>query len=394
MKRIFYLIGIIAAIGAVVAAGYYFRYQKKGSISPATEPQGGAAPLTLPPPPTTEQIETREVEITEKLEPIQGKELTKVAIIGGDVFDYFVYSATSSVIFQTDGQVVLLKQDGADVLSAGEIKNIIQAGFSSDGKKLMVIFGERGSPQASIFDLQTKSWQPLAETIYAFAWSPTGEQVAYLTKAGDKGKEIRILDTTKPGTKPQTILQLLVEDMGLVWPKSKEILIWETPSAKVPGSLLKMDLTKKTLVPIIQDQKGLDIIWSRVSNWGLVFESGLGEKGGTLRLAGGDGQWLRTLSFTTLPRKCAFYSDPENKEYLVCGVPLNLNQWTKAALPDAYLKKEIFSNDWLYRVDMKNGEIEIIYNSDTPIDAINLRVKDGFLYFQNRLDGKLYGLAL
>lgn len=380
---------IVAAVGAIIAIGYYFRHQGVPFLGPGGgAEEGGAVPIALPP--LSGQTET--IEVPDKFGAARGEGPTRV--VAGNVFDYFVYSATSSIVFQADGQITLLDQDGAEVVSSARIENILRAGFSRDGKKLMALFGKRSAPQASIFDVETKSWKPFAEAVYAFAWSPGDARLAYLTKSGTNS-EIRTLDTARTNARPQTFLSLLAEDVELSWPRPGQILVSQTPSAKTPGTLLGINVSKKTVVPMVQDQKGLDVVWSGVSDWGLVFESGLGEKGGTLRLADGSGQVLRTMSFVTLPEKCAFYGAKEDKEYLVCGVPLNYGLWSANALPDAYLKKEIFSRDWLYRVDMGTGEVEVIYDgAGEVLDATDLRVEDGVLYFKNRLDGSLYGLAL
>lgn len=389
MRRIIYLLIIVAAVGGIIAAGYYFRYRGAAFLNPEGAPQaGGVEPITLPPPPEGRY----ETTVPDKLGIIQGKEPTK--IVAGRVLVYFIRSATSSIVFQTDGKVTLLTQNGAEVLSVLEIKDIIQAGFSSDGSKLMATFGKRDAPQASIFDVQSKSWRPFAEAVYSFAWSPEDSQIAYLAKSGTN-YEVKTLDAGRASAKPRTLLPLHAEDVELSWPRPGQILVRQTPSTKVPGSLLKIDVTKRTIAPIVEDRMGLDVVWSGVSDMGLVFESGFGGKGGALRLTDDSGRELHTISFITLPEKCVFYGAPEKKEYLVCGAPSNYNLWSASALPDAYLKKEIFSRDWLYRVDLKTGDIEVIYDgSGETLDATDLQIKNGVLYFKNRLDGSLYGLTL
>lgn len=394
MKRIIYLLGIIAAAGATIAAGYYFRYQK---MTPLSREEAGNAnvneiqPITLPPLPQ----ETKSA-VKEKLGNILGKEPT--ILISGGVFDYFIQSATSSIVFQKNGKVAIFTQSGIEFISDSEIQDILQAGFSSDGSKLMVLFGKRDSPQASIFDTKSKSWTPFSEEVYSFAWSPTGNKIAYLAKVGAK-YEIKILDTNKINTKPQTLFIFNAEDIKLTWPKPEQIMVWQTPSAEVPGSLLKIDVTKKTIVPIIEDRNGLDITWSKISDSGLIFESNQEEKGGVLKIIDSKGKTIPGVNFITLPEKCLFYGDSE-KEYLICAVPIDYDLRNIKTLPDKYLKREFFPQDWLYQIDLKTEDVKIIYgqsDNDTGriiVDAVNLQVKDGVLYFISRLDNSLYGLAL
>jgi hypothetical protein len=393
MKRIIYLVGLIVAVGAIIAAGYYFRYKGGGSFTSTPDKEGtvesGVAPLTLPPPTPTGQ-KTGTAGVVEKIEVVQGKEPTRFAANGG--FNYFIYSATSSAVLYSNGQVAILNQDGAEIVSNTEIEDILQADFSFDGSKLAVVWGKRSAPQASVFDIPTKSWRPLPEIVYSFAWSPRDGRLVYLTKSATT-YEMRILDAAKANSKPQTLAPFFAEDIKLSWPRPEQILVFQPPNARTPGSLIGIDLAKRIFLPVVQDQKGLDVVWSGTSNWGLVFESGPGEKGGTLQLIDGGGRILRTMSFITLPEKCVFYD--ADKKYLVCGVPLNYALWNASPLPDAYLKKEIFSRDWFYKIDTETGEIEVIYDgSGVALDAVNLKIKDGVLYFQNRLDGGLYGIAL
>lgn len=387
MRRIIYLIIIVAAVGAVIGVGYYFRYQGSPLFGGEITGPGTTGPITLPPLPQ----QAEEVEVPVKLEAVQGDKPTRVA--AGSVFGYFVNSATSSVVVQGDGQVVRLDQDTAEILSATKIESVLRAEFSSDGKKLMVAFGSKSSPQASIFDLEEKSWRPFQEAVHAFAWSPTDSRLAYVAE-GSSGSGIRILDTSRANARAQTLLTIQAKDLNLSWQRESRMLISQAPSSKVPGSLLGVNVPGGTITPLIRDRKGLDVVWSGSSGLGLAFESGLGEKGGTLRLVSETGSTLRTMSFITLPEKCTFYSSPEDKEYLICGVPLNYQLWNASTLPDAYLKKEIFARDWFYRVDVASGEIEVIYDGEDFLDARDLRITGGVLYFQNRLDGSLYGLAL
>jgi hypothetical protein len=388
MKRIIYLILLVLAIGGVVAVGYYFRYRGGSPPGLGGEPGESAYPLTLPPP----SREAGAAENPDKFSPVRGAELSRVA--SGSVLAYFVYSATSSVVLRGDGEVALLNQNGAEVLSGSAVNDILQAGFSYDGKKLAVVFGKRSESQASVFDVQSKSWQPLADPVYAFAWAPRDSRLAYFTKNGTRS-EIRIWDTSRAANKPQVLMPLAAEDAVLNWPSPGQILLSQKPGAKIPGTLLKIDLTKRTIVPLMEDLPGLSAVWSGVSDWGVVFVSGNGGRGGLLQLVNGRGEALRTMSFVTIPEKCVFYASREKNEYLVCGVPQNYGTWNALTLPDAYLKKEVFSRDWIYRIDMKTGEIEVIYGgAGEAVDATNLEVADGNLYFRNRLDGSLYGLAL
>lgn len=388
MRKVIYLIAIVAAVGAVIAAGYYFRYRGSSFPGLGGEPEGQPPALTLPPLPQ----ETGAPQTPDKFTAVSGEGPVKVA--GGSVSAYFVYSATSSAVLQTNGMVARLDQNGAEVLSSSEIKDILQSEFSYDGRKLMVLFGERSAPQGSVFDLQTKSWQPLADQVYAFAWAPRDPRLAYLVK-NDSHFEIRTLDTSRATNRPQVLMTIAAEDAILSWPSSNQILLAQKPGAKSLGTLIKIDLTKKTAAPLLADRNGLTAVWSGFSDWGAVFVSGNVGRGGLLQLLDGRGNALHTFSFLTLPEKCAFYASVEKNEYLICGVPISYDLWSRSLLPDAYLKKEIFSRDWIYRVDMKTGKIDIVYDgAGDALDAVNLKVVGDTLYFQNRIDGSLYGLAL
>ena len=92
----------------------------------------------------------------------------------------------------------------------------------------------------------------------------------------------------------------------------------------------------------------------------------------------------------TLVNKCTIKNNN-----IYCAVPQEIP--TNITLPDDYLKRGYFSSDSFYvaTIDKEAGIIKtkLIYRGE-GVDAINLKVRDGYLYFLNRVDGGVYKLKI
>ncbi len=64
-------------------------------------------------------------------------------------------------------------------------------------------------------------------------------------------------------------------------------------------------------------------------------------------------------------------------------------------LPDDYLKRAVYSNDFIYELDLeKNALLPVFEENKQPIDAINFELLGNKLFFINRYDNRLYQLEL
>ncbi len=413
MKRLLIFLGIVAAVILIISLGYYFGYRRINFGTPAA-PGETTSNLPLPTTPTSLPTTLPNVGSATTSAPKFGLVSSAPAI------EYFLDGQNNIFLVQTDGQIVQISGGKPLVLSSAVINKVVAASFSADGKKVFVLFGDLPTPQLSVFDLPTKTWQPITDRAISAAWSPATSTLAYLAPTA-QGVNLTTYNLTSPKAKPQTILALHASNVVLDWVSPKEMLLKERSSAYASGSAFLIDPTQKTITPVIQDRFGLDLIWDAVTNVGLAFISNDTHRGGRLRIIDTGGNSLQNLTLATLPEKCLFYS-PEAvasttittssstsaatgtkavvkaapvKHYLLCALPRTNRDLTLNPLPDAYLQKLFFTADDFYRVDLEAGAIETVFTDpNISLDATNLRRFGQTLFFENRLDGLAYWLTL
>ena len=197
------------------------------------------------------------------------------------------------------------------------------------------------------------------------------------------------------GAKQKTskILSFNQKDFNLEWILPQTVVLTSKPSAYSKSSAWSIDIKNKTFKPLsLIDLSGLTINWSvdgrTDGKLGLQFNSGGSEAKNFLTLINEKGEKRANLSFLTMPDKC-YFSNPQ----IYCAVPSEIPE--KTVLPDDYLKKAFYSNDFIYQIDIDKNSFTAILNAGNPtIDAVKLRFIDGKLFFINRYDNKLYELVL
>lgn len=327
---------------------------------------------------------------------------------------YFADQKNSVTLVQPDGQIVRIGNRGEPtVLSGTTIANLGKALFSYDGEKVLVSFGNPNSPELSLFDIKTKSWQPLEPGIRNPAWSPEDHRIAYQVLRGGESV-LETLDLGDPKAKPQELLKINAQDLVLLWNQPDAILFGEKTDSLTLGSLWGFDLKNKVLALLVKDQPGLEGVWSASGDWGLVF-SGL-RRTEPLSLVDKEGGVVYGLRFATLAQKC-FFVTREKKEkkteeatstkeanggakkttedVLYCAIPRDTQKFLSNPLPDAYLKKALFTDDDFYKIKLSDGNATPLFVQESEkLDASLLGVSGGRLFFVNRFDQKLYALSL
>ncbi|MEK6952672.1 MAG: hypothetical protein AABX29_06690, partial [Nanoarchaeota archaeon] len=188
--------------------------------------------------------------------------------------------------------------------------------------------------------------------------------------------------------KTNNVLQAVkinLEDVNVAWVKPDEVFIIEKPSILIPSSIWSYNLKNKNLDYIFQNEPGLMANWSKDGNLVLKFN-------GELSLINNKTGQVIGLPFITLPNKCAFSNNNEEKIY--CAVPKTMPSNT--ALPDDYLKNKFYSEDQIISLTVNPTKSQIILSQtgDQKLDAVNLMVINDDLYFTNRYDNKVYKIDL
>ncbi len=421
MRRFLYLFIIIAVIALVVLIGYFLRERANVNEGGATGnlPPVPSGQFPKPPPGTSPGSPAS-----------PGGALPPTTFLGqkfgviaqNKVLSFFVDDQNNTTLVQPDGQVVRVVSGEASVLSSSAIVNLREARFSYDGKRILAVFGDQSSLQASIFDVPNKSWQPLQSSFRSPAWSPNSYQIVYLFDKGD-ATVLTTLDTGNAKAKPQELIKLHLQDVSLSWPTQNKIIVSDKPSSFSFGSIWGFDVKLKTLSPLVENKLGLESVWSGGAELGLIFSTDLTRRGGKLSLVDNKGNTLNDFAILTLPSKCAFdirATQPQTTStvkaatntktststaaaadrFLYCAIPRDQNKFAASQLPDDYEKRVLFAADDLFRINLnlgapEAGSIEPVFsNSGQMLDITDVKIFNQNLFFINRLDQKLYAVSL
>lgn len=333
------------------------------------------------------------------------------------VLDYFVDAANSVTAIKPDGTIVQIAAGQKTVISSITIQDILSAYFSYDGTKILVSFGSAENPQVSVFDVVKKAWAPLAAGLLSPVWSPSDYRIAYYTANPAQGTEtFATVDSSKAKPAPVAITTLHAQDLAIAWPAKNQLVFYTKPSAYTAGSAWVYNLQKITLTPIETEVPGLTTLWSGNTFTGstpmaLSFSTNQFGSGGSLSLIDLSGNTIQQLKLSTLPSKCLFMSAtstvavPQSTStrpatvtstpYLYCGVSRDQNAFSISHLPDDYNQMALFTSDNIYRVNLQDGALDIVFNDPSQnLDLSDVKFFNSTLFFINRYDQKLYALRL
>lgn len=167
-----------------------------------------------------------------------------------------------------------------------------------------------------------------------------------------------------------------------------DVAIAERPSALVPTSVWKYNPATRSLIAIIDGERGA--MFARSENGAFSLSSRtLADGSLSLIYEKIASKERRPLRFATIPPKCFL----ENRAVLYCGVPLSIPPRT--VMPDDYLKRAFYTDDRLVRIDLEDIRVEEIpTGADAPLDIYEPRRISGKLMFLNRRDGVIYAISL
>ncbi|MFA5386470.1 MAG: hypothetical protein WC297_02310 [Candidatus Paceibacterota bacterium] len=364
MRKITPIIIIVAFLA--LGVGVYFGWQKaKPYLNPTKTPS-----------PTAEEL------LKEKINPISDKE----------VFGYWANTSTTTTeisYIALDGKIFKAGEQNEEI-SGQTINNLQSIKASSDGSKILIKSGSFSSSTFNIFDLSRKVWQPLDLGITAADWSPIEQKIIYLvnTKSGNSNLVIKDL-ATKAKQKTTTVMSLAQKDFDLSWIDKDNVLLLPQPSSQTKGEAWIINLKDKS-AKLFSSGDGLMINWQKNKNQGIKLAAN--QQKLAMSLIDKNSQET-TLNFYTLPDKCAIADS-----LLYCAIATSQSLPIGAInLPDDYLKKAVYFNDSIYKIDINGAnEPEEIFatSADAPIDISRLTKVGNSLIFINRYDNKLYQFAL
>jgi hypothetical protein len=357
MKRIL----IILLIVALLIGGAYLLWRLFGQ---------GENILTPPPPPPSSSVTTDSSLVFS--EPVQS---------------YWI-SATNHTLYAVTPEGKVFSVNLADKtkkalysLSLTDLHSVTPSPSTSTPQALF-LHSYPSREAMHYLDLTNGSWKELPEGTTAAAWSPDGNQIAFLVEGGISSS-LNVL--TVATNRVEKITSLHQFDLDLAWLIPQEIYLTQKPSALIPSSAWSINLKTKAWKTMVAEERGLTVQWSADLHSGIQFTSALGPAG--LTLISPDYKKIGAFQIATLPSKCLIVGS-----FYYCAVP---DQFPSgASLPDDYFKRKIYTTDALYVWNSASGKAAEVIQPTFSIDAEQLSVDGGQLYFVNRYDNKIYSLPL
>ncbi len=311
------------------------------------------------------------------------------------IFGFWIDLSGNIYTVLENGAISRLSQDGKlEPLSEQSIPSISSVNPSSDGLRTIISFGYPTKESFSVFDTKTNRFIPLSEGTSSADWHPSSsDRLVYIQNRGEKN----VISTfTVSSQKSSELITLSQKGLRLDWASPEEIYLFDLPDNKSTGSLWTLNISTKTLRPIIKEESGLMTKWFSNNSFGLKLS--FVNQLPSLEIIDQQNRTLAKLPFVGLPSECA-EALSENRIY--CAIPDaqdNLNGFLRR-----YLKKEDFYADSVYAIPTNIGIDQRLENAVMPIsspaldanvDISELSAYNGDLYFINRADRLLYRLDL
>jgi hypothetical protein len=359
------------------------------------------------------------------------------------VLNYFVRSDNTVLIIEPNGVIARIAAGQISYLSSSTATNVIGGGFSADGKKAFLTFGDQNFPQTASFDVSSSVWSSLPQGMLSPQWSPiAGDyRIAYLAAA--TGTEtLATLDASNPKKGSTSIFAFYAADLSMQWYGKTQFFLVSRPSGQAPGNAMVFDSSANTLSPIAVNEPGIEGAWTTPSipastpPEGLISYTSLGGSY-ALQLVNSIGNIVQTMSIETLPTKCGFSmasssataaaratssstgstqsiiptapggsatgtasgnaSAPKQYLALYCGIPRQSSGFLSSNIPDDYNQLALYTSDDIYRVNTNSptGEATALWNDASQnVDVSDLKVMGSEVFFIDRYTQKLFTLTV
>lgn len=299
------------------------------------------------------------------------------------------YSAKDGTVWQTNS-------DGKEKLQieTTKLKGLKNVFWSSNQQKVLTMFETGGQVSFYEYDRQSKKAILLKNGLDAVAWDNLGAKIFY--KYYDAATQKRSLNMANPdGSNWQKISDVDFRDISIASiPTTSTIAYWNSPDSDQESLLQISETVNGQTQTIFKGRYGGDYMWSPDGTQALVSSlASRGSKMNTLGLVTINSEY-HDLNIPTIVSKCVWSSDGKTIYYaLPGGIP------DDAKMPNDYQENKFTTDDTFWKMDIITGQKERLVNASEvsgKYDSSNLFLSatGDALYFVNKLDGKLYRIAL
>ncbi|MEI8343602.1 MAG: WD40 repeat domain-containing protein [Candidatus Moraniibacteriota bacterium] len=383
MKKAFIISAILFGVTLLIWSVYNIAFKKSSSNPTTAKP---TAQATIQPPKAEPPIVPKKqdkITLVSK-DPVLG------AISNKQTEKIFFYSALDGIIWQADS-------DGTSVIqnTSTKLTGLVGVDWSPDKTKVLTTFNKEGKIIFYTYDNVKKIGNQLKENLDSVTWDSLGGKIIY--KYFDIKAKKRSLSVADPdGNNWKTIVENIpFRNVSIAAvPLTSVISFWNAPVAAEESVLQIVAATGGEVKNIFKGRFGADYLWSPDGTQALV--SSLVSKNNktiTLGVINLQGEY-RDLGIPTIVSKCAWSSDGKTVYYMLPGgIP------SGAIMPDDYLSKKFMTNDTFWKVNVITGSKDRVLeladiNDSYDVTLPFLSATENSLFFTNRVNGKLYRVAL
>ena len=298
------------------------------------------------------------------------------------------------------GQVFRISFDGKiwERISDVQIQSITKVTWAPTRDKVIIEQTFRqGSGQASaikyVYDYNAGKKYNLDSHIKKIVWSPDGQKILY--HYWDPQNQSNVAIANFDGSHWFSVTPSEMSGLDFAWPKQDTATFIAPEGSFYGATLYYMKIAPPySLIKMIDNKYGFSVNWSPKGN--KMIYSVKEDKDATnaeLYLRDLDKETETNLSINALPEHCV-WSVSENSVY--CA---EATQNFLGILPQDYQKKLSLGGDSFWKIDLEARQIKEIYIPKTgeqiydTTEMIASPLED-FIFFVNKLDGKLYSLSL
>ena len=229
----------------------------------------------------------------------------------------------------------------------------------------------------------------ISSSISDFVFNKKANKLVYSVKQNDESI-VTVSNFDRTGEK--ALITLSFNEFLIDVINASEVLITTKASHSAPGYAYILNITTGSFTKILGDISGLLVKVSPDKKYYIYSESEQARP--VVRILNTDQRIINALSFNTIPEKC-FFSNKINTEAYCFGSPI----YKAGKYPDDWYKGKIFNFENLYRINLENGMVDIVYNFEADnlsFDIINPQITDDdkFVIFQNKYDLTLWSIDL
>jgi dipeptidyl aminopeptidase/acylaminoacyl peptidase len=396
--RKFLVLGIVIAGIIAMVIGIFTLFGNRKSDNQTNEPvvTEKQSVTTTTNTTTTSVTNSPSQSIQENIGKIQQSEKIK-ALSDRPVLGISLNKEGNRVVYydKETGQGFRINFDGKiwERISDTEIRGLSKITWAPTRDKVIVENQDGKTASKYIYDYNKGQKHSLDGHIGKVVFSPDGQRILY--HYWDPQKTSNVAIANYDGSHWQSLFPSDISGLELAWPKV-ETVSFLAPEGAFYGATLYFAKLDPPYDPktILEDKFGLKAKWSDSGRRLLYsYQKTKDSTERSLYVRNFDDETESNLNFSGLPEKCVW---AQNEKSLYCA------EATKSLLniiPADYQKKLSLSGDSFWKIDLDAQEVQEVYIpklNEKIYDASELIVADGenYLFFVNKLDGKLYSLSL